>query len=167
MTALVQSSGLEPLTDEELEELDADTRKAEAWMMVMTGSSQRAVAARFDVSPATINAWIRSYAAAARTRAENIEYEKERIIGQLEAVATQAWKRHNRTKPDSMAGPSYLKIATDAVLEIARFRGIEGPKGPDAGSSTRTTEIVVRFGSAPPGQPEGAIDVGVRETETG
>jgi transposase-like protein len=162
--ATVPRGTLTPLTEAEIEQADADDRHAEAWYLCNTGWSQRKVAERFGVTPTTIRNWLDRYAKERRTRAEDVEYETERLIGQMEAVASKAWESHGRLPDNSMAGPSYLKTVIEAVQVIARLRGIDGLK--KEASGTRSTTVVVRFGGGVPSRRDDVIDVGVLEEET-
>jgi transposase-like protein len=161
-------STLPDLSSEELEAMDLDDRRLEAWMAVMAGATQKSVAERFGVSPTTIRNWLDATAAQRRTRNQDIDLEVERMVGQMEAVVGEAWKRLEHLPHNSMAGPSYLKTVIEAVQVVARLRGIDG-KAAATGGTTKSTTVVVRFGGAAGGgkEPERpVIDVAVQERES-
>lgn len=162
------TSALEPMADDELPDATDDDRKAEAWLLVSTGTSQRQVAERFQVSPSTIRKWTDSYAKARMSRPELVEIEREKMIGQMEAVAHKAWQSLNEVAPNSMTGPSYLKTVIEAAQVIIKLRGLDVPAERTTGG--RETRVIVSFGGAPvqreqAGGVQGAIDAAVIVSE--
>lgn len=158
---------LVPLSSEQLAEMEPDEKHLEAWHLSITGHSQREIGKRFGVGPSQIGRWLDEVGIERRTRSENIERETERIIGLLEAVAVDSYRRAEAvasTNPASMVGPSHMKNVLDSVKEIARLRGIEPTTKGSGGSSIRTTEVIVRIGGRPGDPPVEFVDVGVRET---
>jgi len=169
MAKPVPTSALEPMADDELADATDDDRKAEAWLLVSTGTSQRQVAERFQVSPTTIRKWTESYARARLSRPELVEIERERMIGQMEAVASKAWEGFNGVLPNSMTAPSYLKTIIEAAGVIIKLRGLDVPAERNTGG--RETRVIVSFGGTPvnreqAGGIQGAIDVAVLEEQS-
>ena len=153
---------LVPLSSEELADLDIEEKRMEAWHLSITGHSQAAISRQFGVNRITVARWLDIVGIERRSRAENIERETERIIGTLEAVAGESWRRSRLAGENSMAGPSHLKNVIEAAKEIARLRGIEPTKRSEG--TTRTTEVIVRIGGRAGEDPQ-FIDVGVRDSE--
>lgn len=162
------ATALEPEDEEESpEQATAAERRAEAWMMHATGSTMTAIGNALGVSRQRAGVIIKEENARRRGMVADIDAEAERLIGQLEAVATKAWESQRAAGTQSMAGPQYLRVIVDAVKEIARFRGIEAPKG-TPGTGNSRTEVIVRIGGTSgaslarePVEAE-AIEVGVR-----
>jgi transposase-like protein len=149
------------MTEQERDESSQDDRRADAWHRYMTGTTMRSIAKDYDVSPQTISNWIKGYAMARRTRAENVEVETERIVGVLEEVIVEAWVSKQKLPANSMAGPSYLKTIVEAAQVVARLRGIDAPKD-GAASGARATQVVVNFGTVAPERRD-LVDVEVTE----
>ena len=162
------TTALEPMTDDELPDATDDDRKAEAWLLVSTGTSQRQVAERLGLSTTTIRKWTDSYARARLSRADLVDIERERMIGQMEAVAGKAWEGFGSVLPNSMTAPSYLKTIIEAAQVIIKLRGLDVPAERQGGG--RETKIVVSFGGTPvrreqAGGIQGAIDAAVLVSE--
>jgi len=152
---------LVPLAQDKLAELGPEDKRAEAWYLSVTGRTQLEIAAHFGVAPGTIQRWLKQAALERRQRAENVDEEAERIIGTIEAVATEAWKRHEASDVDGLSGPNYLRLVLDSMKEIARLRGID--QAISTGGSAGTTTLRVRIGGRDiSGTP--VIDVGVQTT---
>lgn len=155
------------LSAEEIEELDQENKRLEAWYLSATGASQAAIARVFGVTPSTVGRWLDKVGAERRSRAENIERETERILGMLEAAAADsyaAFRQVRESAPASMAGPSHMKNFLEAVKEMARLRGIE-PTTNAGAAGPKVTQVVVRIGGVPPGSTTPAIDVGAEVVE--
>ena len=137
-------------------------------MLLTTGMSQRDVAKHFEVSTTTIRKWTDAWGRSRRSRADDIELEREKMIGQMEAVANRAWTGVNSVAANSMTGPSYLKTIIEAAQVIIKLRGLDLPVTREGGG--RQTTVVVRFGGTAGGGKEqiggiqGAIDVAVQES---
>ena len=160
------TSSLAPMAEVELPDATDDDRKAEAWLLVSTGTSRREVAKRFGVASTTIRNWTESYARARLSRPELVEIERERMIGQMEAVADKAWAGFNGVDGNAMVGPSYLKTIIEAAQVIIKLRGLDVPAERTGGG--RETKVIVSFGGIPihreqAGGIQGAIDVAVLE----
>ena len=169
MAKLRPVTALEPMADDELPDATDDDRKAEAWLLVSTGTSQRQVAERFGVSSTTIRKWTESYARARLSRPELVEIERERMIGQMEAVAQKAWGGFENVAPNSMTAPSYLKTIIEAAQVIIKLRGLD--VAPERAQGGRETRVIVSFGGTPvnreqAGGIQGAIDAAVIVSES-
>lgn len=151
------------LTKEELEQLDFDERRLEAWHLVATGQSHAAAGRALGVGATTISRWVEQVALDRRSRSDRIEMETERIIGTFEAVLAESWVMAHKSSENSMAGPSHMKNVLEAAKEIARLQGI-GPTKAEIASGPRSTEVIVRIGG---GRELPQVDVGVRERPAG
>jgi len=168
MAKLRPTSALAPIPDDELPDATDDDRKAEAWLMVSTGSSQAAAARHFNVSGPTVRKWIDQFAKARMSRPELVEIERERMIGQMESVANAAWKGFQGVDGNAMVGPSYLKTVIEAAQVIVKLRGLD--IAPERASGGRETRVIVSFGGTPinreqVGGIQGAIDAAVIVSE--
>lgn len=149
------------LSQEELDDLDSEAKRLEAWHLHITGHSLSAIGRMFDVGPTTIGRWIDKVGVERRSRAENIELETERIIALLETAAMDSYKAFGQVmsfNEQSMAAPSHMKNVMEAAIQIARLRGIAPTVRESAG--VKATEVVVRIGGTRDSPP---IDVTARE----
>lgn len=146
-------------TEEEIEDMSLDERRAEVFLLYATGLSQAAIARRYGLTQATISKDLAVETQRRRSRAENIEAEIERIAGVYERVMVKSWERHEEAANaniNSVAGTTYLKTTMEAAEKYAQIRGLmdrDGTKKKDG-----PTRVVVRIGGS---EVAPQIDVGV------
>lgn len=158
------STALVPMTAEELEFATDEDNHAECWLLAATGVRQLELAERYGVSRATIQNWLKKANAEYRTRAANIDEERERIAGTVEAVLRDAYAAHKAAPGNSLAGSNYLRLVLDAARDLAHIRGIEPSRAPE-GNGKGVTEVVVRMGgTAGGGRGMPTLEVGVRNS---
>lgn len=163
------STDLVPMTEEEIDFATLEDKHAECWLLAATGVRQLELAERYGVSRATIQNWLKKANLEYRTRAANVDEERERIAGTVEAVLADAYSAHRaalRSKGGaaSLAGSNYLRLVLDAARDLAHIRGIEPSRAPDAGGKG-VTEVVVRMGgTAGGGRTMPTLEVGVRQS---
>jgi predicted transcriptional regulator len=154
-------SHIATISDEELQTMTTDDRRAETFLLYSTGWNQAKIARHFGVSQQTVSHDLNIEMRRRRTRAENVEDEIERIAGVVENVMVKAWERHNESAEsniNSVAATNYLKIVLEAADRYAVLRGFDAAKS--AGPKTDgKTQVIVRIGGQGD-QP--AIEVGVQ-----
>lgn len=136
-----------------------EDRRAEAFLLYAAGWTQKAIAERFGVSAMTISKDLGKEARARRSRAQNVEFELERICGVVEHVMVKALDRHNEAadaKIQSLAGSNYLRLVLDAAAKLAQLRGLESDRPAPRGDGK--SRVVVTIGGS---REEPQIAVGV------
>ena len=149
------TTALEPYESEDLAE-----RRAYAWLQCTQGYTQTAVAEALGVSRQTIHKYINAEAEIRVSRLENSEAELEKLIGQIEAIASRAWSAHRGAPSNSLAGSNYLRLVLDAAREIARLRGFDALVARRGDSSPTRAQVVVRIGGTK--DFENAITIGAQ-----
>lgn len=137
-----------------------DERRAEEFLLACAGWTQARIARKFGITQSTVSHDLRVEAQRRRTRAENVEYEIERIAGVMESVIDKAWRRHDEAfehNPNGVAASNYLKLVLEAAEKYAHLRGLDVPTT-GSGQRSGPTRVVVRIGGSKE-QPEIAVGV--------
>ncbi len=137
-----------------------EERRAEAFLLACAGWSQARIARKFGIAQSTVSHDLRLEAQRRRSRAENVEYEIERMAGVMESVIDKAWRRHDEAfahNPNGVAASNYLKLVLEAAEKYARLRGLDTATS-SSGQRSGPTRVVVRIGGSKE-QPEIAVGV--------
>lgn len=156
-TELVVPSSLPRLTEDELESLTTEERRAETFLLYSTGWTQVRIAKYFGVAQATVAKDLKIEFQRRHTRAENIDQELERIAGVMEHVIDKAWRRHDEAfevNPNGVAASNYLKLVLDAAEKYAHLRGLDIPMANERQKGK--TRVIVQIGGTHE-QPQIAI----------
>ncbi len=111
-------SELEPLTEDDLEDIDVQTRRAEEFLLYSTGWTQVRIARHFGLAQSTVQNDLRIEMRRRRTRGENIDDEIERIAGVYENVMAKAWARHEEAAESNINSHFFVVLTRESVRAL-------------------------------------------------
>jgi IS30 family transposase len=98
----------------------------EIWQLHLRGVSQRAMAGQYKTTRTAIARSIRrSTTTLAREFAEDLEAARSEILGQHQAVISEAWRRLLQTPTTSQASVGYLQTIVQSAVAQAKVLGLE------------------------------------------